>query len=369
MQAAYIHIPFCKQICSYCDFCKVFYQKELVSRYLDALEKEIQVYYQGERLTTLYIGGGTPSALSLSELEKLLTILQKLKKDSNIEYTIECNIQDITLEKALLFQKYGINRISIGIQTLQEKYLQILNRKHTYQEVQEKIDLLKKQGFHNINIDFMYAFPNETVEEVKKDIESFLTLGATHISTYALMIEPHTQLYLQKVENPPEEIEAHMYQIICETLAQNGYDHYEISNFSKPGYASKHNTVYWNQDFYYGFGVGASGYQNNMRYENTKSIYAYIKGKSMRKEYLVTGQDKLYEAIMLGFRKIKGISKERFYQKQNQRLEEIPIIQKLIQEQKLIENKDNIYINPKYIYVMNEILVIILNDIEGVKNA
>ncbi|MDD3341823.1 MAG: radical SAM family heme chaperone HemW [Bacilli bacterium] len=367
IKSAYIHIPFCKKICSYCDFCKVFYKENLVLQYLDVLEKQIKNEYEGDILSTIYIGGGTPSSLSTAALEKLFTILQVLQKGKNAEYTIECNIEDITEEKISIFKKYGINRISIGIQTFQLKYLTLLERNHTYQEVIEKINLLKQYGFFNINIDLMYAFNGQTIEEVKEDLHLFLTLDVPHISTYSLIIEPHTKLYIKEYENIEEDMDAEMYNFICNTLKQNYYEHYEVSNFAKKGYESRHNLTYWNHDFYYGFGAGTSGYIKDTRYENTRSVPTYIKDNTKKEEYLIDKKESIYEEIMLGFRKIKGISKRKFYDKYNQKLEHFESIKKLIQENKILENEEYIYINPKYVYVMNEFLVTILRDLEGVK--
>lgn len=357
MQAVYIHIPFCETICSYCDFCKNLYDFSKVSEYLKTLEKEIKHSYQKEEIKTLYIGGGTPSVLTIKELSQLFSILSLFHKASTLEFTFECNIENITEEKLALLYKNGVNRLSIGVQTGHKKYLHFLNRKHTREEIREKIECAKKVGFTNINIDLMYAFPNETLEEVEEDIQFFLSLDVPHISTYSLIIEPHTLLSIQKVEPISEELDALMYHKICKLLEKNGYIHYEVSNFSKEGYQSNHNLTYWNNDFYYGFGMGASGYVEGVRYENTKSLSSYLEGNYLSYKEILTKKETIENEYILGFRKMQGISKEKFFQKYGISIKENKSIQKLLKEKRILENKEYIYINPKDIYIMNAFLV------------
>lgn len=355
--SAYIHIPFCETICSYCDFCKVFYQRELVELYLDSLEKEITSRYQGEELKTIYIGGGTPSCLTVEQLDNLFSTIKKFRFSKDIEFTFECNIDNLTEEKLELLYNNNVNRLSIGIQTFENRFLQYLGRNHTEDQVKQKIETAKRIGFKNISVDFMYAFQTQTVHEVQKDLEKFLTLDVPHISTYALIIEPHTKLYINKTEEIEEDLERDMYDTICSTLKNKQYNHYEISNFGKNGYASKHNLVYWNNERYYGFGVGASGYLGSIRYDNTRSITEYNKGNINKENNLLNTQNVMENEFMLGFRKLNGISKEKFYKKYHLSLPKIPVIKEALHQNKLIENKTHVYIHPKYIYVMNEILI------------
>lgn len=354
MKSAYIHIPFCKTICSYCDFCKMFYNEELVDKYLLELEREINKNYKGETLKTIYIGGGTPSSLNERQLNKLLNIIKILKLEQNYEFTVECNIENITKEKLELLYKNKVNRLSIGIQTFNEKYLKFLNRNHTKDEIIKKIDLAKTIGFKNINIDLMYAFPNETTEELENDINEFLKLDIPHISTYSLMIEPHTKLYKEKIENIDEDLDRKMYDLICKKL--NKYNHYEISNFGKKGYESIHNLTYWNNENYYGFGLGASGYINNIRYDNTRNIQEYIKEKYIKNKEILSKNIELENEFILGFRKIKGINIEKFKKKYDN-IYKYDVINRLLKEKKLIKEKNNIFINPEYIYTSNNILI------------
>ena len=354
MKSAYIHIPFCKTICSYCDFCKMFYNEKLVDNYLLELEKEINKNYKGETLKTIYIGGGTPSSLNIKQLNKLLNIIKIFKLEKDYEFTVECNIENITKEKLELLYKNKVNRLSIGIQTFNEKYLKFLNRNHTKEEIIKKITLAKKIGFKNINIDLMYAFPNETLEELEEDINEFLKLDIEHISTYSLIIEPHTKLYIDKIENIDEDLDRKMYDLICKKL--NKYNHYEISNFGKEGYESMHNLTYWNNENYYGFGLGASGYINNTRYDNTKSINEYLKGNYIKNKEILTKNIEIENEFILGLRKIKGINIEKFNKKYDN-IFKYDVVNRLLKQNKLVTDNKNIFINNEYIYTSNNILI------------
>ncbi len=358
IKSAYIHIPFCEDICSYCDFCKFYYDKRMVNSYLIALEKEIDEYYLKEKLNTIYIGGGTPSSLSLEELKKLLSIISKLQKESDCEYTIECNIENITEEKIKLFFSYGVNRISIGVQTFQDKYLSFLNRKHTKKEVFEKVAMIKKY-IPNINIDLIYAIPGETLEELENDLDNFLSLEVPHVSTYSLMIEEHTVLNNQEIEPVQEELDLKMYELMMKKLKH--FHHYEISNFSLRGYESKHNLTYWNNEEYYGFGIGASGYVRGIRYTNTRSLNHYINEFKKIESYEVSLQERIENEFILGFRKLDGISISRFEEKYGKNPVMMPIVQKLINKGMLEVIGDFIRIPKDYIYISNEILLSFVN--------
>ena len=364
MRSVYIHIPFCENICSYCDFCKMYYQKKWVIPYLNALQKEILNRYHGEKIETLYIGGGSPSCLTKEELERLFKIINKFRKSSKVEFTFECNVENITEEKLKLLYKYEVNRLSIGVQTFHKKYLKFLQRNHRKEDVYGIINLAKKVGFSNINVDFMYAFPHQKIEDVETDIRLFLELDVPHISMYSLILEPHTKLYINGTKEIGEDLDASMYEKICLLLKKYGYEHYEVSNFCKKGYASLHNLTYWNNEHYYGFGLGASGYIASMRYQNTRSLHNYIKGNYVLYQSILSKKDIVEHEWMLGFRKIKGISKKDFYSKYHKHMNDYYAISKLIKEGKLQENQKQIYINPQYIYVMNEILIGLLKESE-----
>ena len=357
VKSVYIHIPFCDSICSYCDFCKFLKNDEWIEKYLNALEKEISTKYKGEKVDTIYIGGGTPSCLNINQLNKLFSIINKINKAGYIEFTFECNIENITEEKLKILYESGVNRLSIGVQTFNNKYLKFLNRNHNENLIKDKINIAKEIGFNNINIDLIYALKEETIEDLKYDLDMFLKLDVNHISTYSLIIEPHTKLYINNEENIDEELDYEMYNTIIDTLEKNGYKHYEISNFAKEGYESKHNLTYWNNEEYYGFGMGASGYVNGIRYDNTRSINEYLKGNYILEEHKLDNKEIIENEFILGFRKIEGIDKDLFYKKYNIDIKSIEVVNKLLEENKLLENKKSIYINPKYIYTSNDILI------------
>lgn len=356
MKAVYIHIPFCTNICSYCDFPKMYKIEEYVEKYLNVLETEIKNNYQNELIETIYIGGGTPSCLDEINLNKLFDIINIFRKDNNLEFTFECNISDINEKFLNILKENKVNRISVGIQTFNSKLINYLNRFHTKEEVLSKMFLVKKY-FDNINIDLMYAIKGETLEDLKEDLNLFLTLDIPHISTYSLIIEPHTKLYQNGEEYIDEDLDYEMYKLIEKTLKENNYNHYEVSNYSKDNYESKHNLTYWNNDNYYGFGMGASGYIKNTRYTNTKNLFEYLKGNYKYIENELSLKEQMQEEMFLGLRKLNGVSKKKFYQKYHQTIEEVFDIKNLIESGKLIEKNEYIYINPKYIYVSNDILI------------
>lgn len=369
VKSAYIHIPFCNSICSYCDFCKIYYNGDIVSRYLKALEKEIKSYYKNEKLNTIYIGGGTPSSLNINELKELFKIIDILKKENNCEITFECNIDSIDLEKLKFLYEKGVNRLSIGIESFNKDIIKYLNRKHTKEEAINKVNLAKKVGFNNINIDLMYAISIENMDILKEDLKTIISMDVEHISTYSLIIEPHTILYNNKADYIDQDIDFEMYKLICKELKENNYIHYEISNFAKKGYESRHNLVYWNNMNYYGFGVGASGYINNIRYDNTKSISKYIDGNYVLKKDILNFNTIIENEFILGLRKIKGIRLSEFKEKYGFDVTDIPIVLKLIDEKKLNIKNDYLYIYNNYIYQENDILVEFLDiDYEIEKN-
>jgi len=351
----YVHIPFCDTICSYCDFCKIFYNSKLVDDYLSALSREIDMYYKGEVINTIYIGGGTPSSLSLEQLNVLFNIINKFKLSDNYEFTFECNIESINYDKLKFLYDHGVNRLSIGVQTFNENFLKFLNRNHTCEEVVNKISLAKQIGFNNINIDLIYAIPGETLDDLNYDIDMFLSLDINHISTYSLILEEHTKLYIDGVSSINEDLDRLMYDLICDKLSSNGFIHYEVSNFGKEGFESKHNLVYWNNEHYYGFGCGASGYIDNIRYDNTRSLNKYISGNYRLNEDVLDRNTILENEFILGLRKINGINICDFNKKYGNIFNDV--VNKKILEGKLINDGNNIYINPNYIYVSNSILI------------
>ena len=354
VKSVYIHIPFCKNICTYCDFCKMYYNENWIDKYLESLDNEIKENYKNEKISTLYLGGGTPSCLQVIYLKKLFKIIDKINLDNNYEFTIECNIEDITEEKLKLFTLNKVNRLSIGIQSFNNKILKYLGRNYNSDIIDKKIKLAKKY-FDNINIDLIYAVKNQTIKDLKDDIDRFLKLDISHISCYSLTIENNTILSNNNEKYIDEDLDRNMYDLICGKLKEK-YNHYEISNFAKKGYESKHNLSYWNNNEYYGFGLSASGYINNIRYTNTKNLSKYILNIYDRNIEKVSKEDKMKYEIILGFRKLDGINKKDFYKKYNKRLEDDKIIKDFINKGILFCDDKKIYINEEYIYVSNQIL-------------
>ena len=327
-----------------------------VDSYLDSLSNEIKSLYKGEVLSTLYIGGGTPSSLNEKELNKLFSILKIFKLNENYEYTFEANILDINEKLLSIIKKNRVNRLSIGIESFDKNNQKLLNRKCDYENVKSKIDLCKKY-FDNINVDLIYALPKESIKTLKSDLDKILSLKVNHISTYSLMIEPNTLLSINGILPISDSLDRKMYDIICKTLEKNGYIHYEISNFASEGFYSKHNSVYWLNDNYYGFGLGASGYIENLRYTNTKNLTLYLKGNYISQKEVLTKEDEITYALILGFRFINGININNFKERYNMDLLKNEKIIKLLKNKKLVLNNGSISINKKFIYVENEVLI------------
>ena len=352
----YIHIPFCDCICSYCDFCKILYNNKYINNYLDNLEKEIINRYKNELIKSIYIGGGTPSSLSYQELERLFNIIKIFKLDSNYEFTIECNVNNLDINKIKLFKDNGVNRVSLGVQSFNKEILTILNRSHTYKEVYNVINNLKNNNINNINIDLIYGV-NDNIDIVKKDIDYFLSLDIPHISCYSLIIEDNTLLKINNYQNIDEDIEYEMYKYIENKLTSNGYIHYEISNYAKEGYSSIHNINYWDNGSYYGFGLGSVSYIDNYRISNTKNISKYNKGIYISNREYEDMNTNMSNDMILGLRKIKGVSISKFYNKYKKDIREVFDIDDLINNKILIIDNDNMYIDSKYIYLSNQVLI------------
>ncbi len=354
--SAYIHIPFCNNICSYCDFSKMFYDKKIVKKYLEELKNDINTNYKGEKLNTIYIGGGTPSALSISELKELFDIIKVLKLKQNYEFTIECNFDSITKEKLDLFKQVGINRISFGLESINKNNLIFLERSLSKTKVEEIIKYCNRIGLSNINVDLIYAIPNESLEVLEKDLDFILSLDIKHISTYSLIIEDHTKLKIKNVEEIDEDIDNDMYKLICSKLSD--FNHYEISNFAKEGFESKHNLVYWHNEEYYGFGLSASGYEGTIRYTKTKSITKYLNGDYVNSnsiEYL-SKKDKIEYEVLLNLRLKEGIKLRKFKEKYND-LSKYFNYKNLIDKGLLKEKYGHLYIPEDLWYISNRIIV------------
>lgn len=357
MESIYIHIPFCRSICSYCDFCKMLYTSKDALRYLESLKNEVEEYYLNEKVKTIYIGGGTPSILNPEELGKLFQIVGLFKKTDDCEITFECNPDDITDLLINILKVNGVNRISIGVESFNTEKLEFMDRKSDFEDIKQKCEMINNKGINNINLDLMYGIPGEGMDVLKKDIKMLLKLNTEHISTYSLIVEESTKVKIRGNQNINEELEAEMYEYICKKLKAKGYIHYEVSNFAKEGYYSKHNLTYWNNQEYYGFGLGAAGYMNGFRYENTKNIDAYCEGKYRLEEALLSKQEVIEYELMLGLRKMEGINLHEFFDKYEVNIQEVFPVKPLLKSKELIYKNGRIFINPDKIYLMNEILL------------
>lgn len=356
VESAYIHIPFCKSKCNYCSFVSFadFSQKR---EYLWALEQEISSRYRCEVLNTLYIGGGTPSLLSCEELGK---IVSGFKISPETEITLECNPEDVTENFLRGVKNLGVNRLSMGCQTFDDKILNIIGRRHSSKKVEEAVKIAQNTGFENTSLDFIYGLPEQSENSFISDLAQAVELGVQHISLYGLKIDEGCFFY----KNPPTDLpdddaQAKMYISAVKFLVENGFEHYEISNFSKMGFNSKHNTNYWKNDFYYGFGVAAHGYEGGVRYSNETSISKYIKNPVEHVfEHALTSQERLEEEIFLGFRRMRGVNVGEINQKFGINFEEkySEILDKYLESGHLAQTNEGYCLTLDGILVSNYIL-------------
>lgn len=316
MKGVYIHIPFCIKKCKYCDFNSFSAKDEDKAAYLDALKTEMKKY-SGTFADTIFIGGGTPTSLSEETLEKLLESIKNcFVFDETCEFTVEANPKTLTEKKLKIMKAYGVNRISIGVQSFSDEELKLLGRAHTAEDAEKTISLAKKY-FDNVSIDLMCAIPNQTKESFRKTLEKAFSQSPDHISCYSLILEEGTPLYAENEKGmlklPNEEGEREIYDFACEKLEENGYKQYEISNFAKKGFASRHNLKYWQCDEYIGVGLSAHSYLSGARFSNTDDFSSYIKGTFAKGEYeVLSREDKMSEFMFLGLRMTDGVSKDEF---------------------------------------------------------
>ena len=348
--SAYVHIPFCTQICYYCDFSKVFIKNQPVDSYLEHLIEEYNAY-DIKKLRTLYIGGGTPTALSARQLAFLLEKLtDKLDLSYLEELTIEANPGDLDQEKIAVLKDSPVNRVSLGVQTFNDRMLKQIGRSHLEKDIYENIANLKKAGFDNISIDLIYALPKQTMEDVKINVAKAIALDIPHMSLYSLILENHTvfmnRMRRGKLPLPKEDLEAEMFEYIIAELGKAGFEHYEISNFSKPGFESRHNLMYWDNAEYYGIGAGASGYVDGVRYKNHGPIRHYLEavkaGDARVQEEVLTLKEQMEEEMFLGLRKKSGVSKKRFEEKFGISFEEQygAVVSELTEQGLLVPDRD-----------------------------
>lgn len=362
----YVHIPFCKKKCAYCDFISYCGKDDFIEKYVDSVKKEIEHVKIKSEITTIYIGGGTPSYIDSKFIVQILEKIKEKNVAQDAEITIEVNPGTVTQEKLQDYIECGINRISIGLQTTNDELLKQIGRIHNYEQFLETYKLAKKVGFKNINVDLMLGLPNQRIIDLKESLENVLKLAPKHISVYSLIVEDGTPI-ANKIENgklklPDDELERNMYWYVKNTLELNGYKHYEISNFAKKGYESKHNMNCWNQMEYVGIGTAAHSYRDITRYSNTEDIKEYIKNvqkgefeKNRIIHEIQKEEDSKKEFMLLGLRKIDGLKISEFKNK----FGDNPIylyrneLKKLSDEKLIIIQDDNIRLSNKGIDLAN----------------
>ncbi len=311
----YIHIPFCKSKCRYCSFVSVC-RINLKPAYLNALKEEIHKSYKNEEVNTVYFGGGTPSLLTPDEFSQLINLFNT---NSSTEITAELNPEGINPDYLENLRKTGINRLSIGCQTFDNEILKNIGRRHSHKDVENIVKYAKQAGFDNISLDFIYGLPSQTVKMFEQDLLHAISLGIQHVSLYGLKIEEGCYFFKNRPQNlPDEDTQAEMYLKAIDILTSNNFRHYEISNFAKENFESRHNLNYWNNNSYYGFGAAAHGYENGIRYFNTSNLKEYINNPAIRKDsHKLSEREQLEEEIFLGFRKSEGINTEKINKKFN----------------------------------------------------
>ena len=335
VKGLYIHIPFCDHICTYCDFPKLITKGQRHEDYIQALLIELKHYEKQigfHQLQSIYIGGGTPTALSVKQIQPLFDYLhQSINMNQILEFSIEANPENLTEDKVKYLLSQGISRFSLGVQTFDETLLKRIGRQHGSEHVQQAVATLKANGMHNINLDLIYAIPGQTIEQLKEDLKKAVSLEVEHISAYSLIVEEHTQLYLAYMKDQlaltDNEIEAKMYEVVMDYLSNYGYQHYEISNFAK-SLPSLHNQWYWKNEEYIGTGLGAHGYINGCRYQNTRSINTYISSLKNNdlpiiEKNLLSQEEKIEEEMFLGLRLIEGVNLKMISQKYELDIEQL----------------------------------------------
>ena len=315
MSSLYIHIPFCDHICSYCDFCKVFYNEDWADKYLEALAFEIEDKKINQQFDTIYIGGGTPTSLSEKQLDILFKMIEPFSSKVK-EYSIEVNPENMNENKMKMFSQYGITRLSIGSQSFDNDILKNIDRCHNADDVYSLVEMARTYNINDINIDLMYGLPNQKLEDVLNDIERIADMNISHVSIYALILENHTKLKNINYKPLDDEEDALWYDTIIDALEKKGYKHYEVSNFYKDK-PSLHNLVYWHYEDYYGIGVSAHSLVNNHRLENTRRLNRYFEHRYLDDDVLLSEKDQLFETIMMGLRLKEGLDIQKINSKFN----------------------------------------------------
>lgn len=318
----YIHIPFCKKKCKYCDFISYTGKEDIFDEYIARLTNEAKEY-KGTKINTVFIGGGTPSLLSCNQLKNLTEMIKKtFILSDDCEFTIEANPKTLDSDKLKTLKSCGVNRISLGVQSFCDEELRAIGRIHDAKTAHNTVELIKKNGFNNFNLDIMLNLPNQTKESLLKTLKTAISLNPSHISCYSLILEENTPLFDEYESGifqvTSDEYDRELYELAKDTLTKNGYEQYEISNFAKKGFKSRHNLKYWNCDEYIGLGVAAHSYLNGIRFYNTSEIHEYLNENYHTEEKTnLTNDDKISEYIIMRLRLTDGIPREEFKERFN----------------------------------------------------
>lgn len=374
----YVHIPFCVRKCEYCDFLSWSAGEEEREQYVNALLSEIESYRdfaKGYRVSTIFVGGGTPSVLLPKQMECILQkIYEVFELEKRPEITIEVNPGTVDEEKLQCYKANGVNRLSMGLQSVKDEKLRLLGRIHTYQEFAESYELARKVGFDNISIDLISSVPGQTLQEWKEELETAAAQNPEHISVYQLIIEEGTPFYEKYAEHPEllpdEETSREIYLWTGRFLKEAGYEQYEISNYAKPGKESRHNLKYWERGDYLGLGLGAASMVRNIRMSNTKDMKTYLercdKPKTMREDVQFLEEPRQMEEFMfLGLRKTRGVSKKEFRRIFGREMDMVyeKALHKCLENGMLLEHKDRIFLSEEGTLLSNMVLSEFLFDL------
>ncbi|CAM3794662.1 radical SAM family heme chaperone HemW [Alkalicoccus chagannorensis] len=369
-RALYVHVPFCEQICHYCDFNKFFLKNQPVDQYVDTAVEEMEMTTKRmptEQIDTIYVGGGTPTALTTPQLERLLRgITTHFPVAPDAEWTVEVNPGSADIDKMKMMKQAGVNRLSIGVQTFDEGLLQAINRDHQNAHVEETLHAAHTAGITNLSIDLMFGLPTQTFRQWQQTLQAAVSLPVTHISAYSLKIEPKTVFYQMMnrghLRMPAQEVEADMYEELLQTAEANDFLPYEISNFAKPGFESRHNLTYWNNEGYYGIGAGAHSYTEGIRRRNHGPLPKYFRsmeehGHPYLEEHPVTFQEKMEEEMFMGLRKRIGVSGTQFHERYGMRLDEAfpSVVPELVEHGLLERNEERLALTEKGRLLGNEV--------------
>ena len=309
-KALYVHVPFCSSICPYCDFTKVLYRKDWAHRYILRLKEEAAGRIDG-LFSTVYVGGGTPSCLDLEDFEALLAFLSPYREEGG-EFSLEANPESLDEDKIALLVRYGVNRVSLGAQSSCRKSLATLGRNHDFDAVRLRVRQLRDAGIENINLDWMYGFPGQSGADLRQDIDLFVSLKVPHLSAYSLILEPGTAYWAKGVKPQSDDEQAEAFEVILSELLAAGYQRYEVSNFAYPGYRCQHNLTYWRDEPYASIGLGASGYEGNVRYRITRNLSQYLSGDFAREEETLNRQSQIEDFFLCNLRLVEGFEIQRF---------------------------------------------------------